>query len=304
MAFSIVLHGLGLILCPSRHFVFYHVPKAGGNSIKSLLHKYFPGECVLYSGILGPLEERLGAAAGGPQRGDVTPLDRMHVTPAQLGERRVDFERCVLGPCSSLTRNGELHGSGDIDTGKSLDAVSVTDMHLNWRSAAIVRSPYLRVLSAFDQRSKPIYTSIWGRVPTTFEALMRWLDEGIRSRELAWCCSPTITHFLPSTHFTHWRNGSAAISNVFKTEEMLAAQRSILQLLGVDGRNATAAEHENRNKQGSQERVALCKHAHGCDASELGALLKTTPHTVETLRIVERLYRQDFDRLGYRRYNL
>ena len=48
-------------------------------------------------------------------------------------------------------------------------------------------------------------------------------------------------------------------------------------------------------------RAHLCQQLHGCDPSELSALLKFTNHTMETLGIVERLYADDFAWLNYSR---
>ena len=315
MQLTFVSAALGFALCPSHRFAFYHVPKGGGTSIYSLLTKHFPHECLIYGGILDDSEavEWLGAGAQISQRLRVDP---MHVTPLQLDEFVHRSELRLQGrDVTSQISDKERFGSGDVDTGRgSWRNISVADVQLSWHSAAVVRSPHLRVLSAFDQRSEPYYAKFWGAsARPSFDAYMRWLEAGLRSRQLAWCCSPTITHFLPSTRFTHWPDGRAAVTSVFKAEEMLAAQLGILQLLGLGGAgNASTAEstpilkqseHSN-TKPASAKRDALCQHVYGCDATELSALLNTTAHTVETLRIVERLYRRDFELLGYRRFNV
>jgi len=304
--FALGLLALGLALCPSLRFAFYHVPKGGGNSIYSLLTKHAPNQCFVYGGILDKTEavEWLGAGDLVAARLQVDP---MHVTPLQLDEWIHRSELRLQHRSKVSISDAQRFGVGDVDTGVSHQTMSVADVQLSWRSATVVRSPYLRVLSAYDQRTNfTIYTKIWGPAPSPFDAYMRWLDEGLRSRSLAWCCDPTITHFLPSTRFTHWPDGSKAITDVFKTEEMAKAQRGILEILGVNGTAGALgpSEHANGHRAGSSKRAALCQHPYGCDASELGLLLNTTAHTVETLRIVERLYRRDFEWLGYRRFDL
>ena len=129
-----------LVLCPDQRFAFYHVPKTAGSSISSVLTEAEPS-CTWYGGILSDAEagEWLGL--------DRLPttlarhrlcVDPMHTTPAQLAEFAA---RGLLRVYNSSSRKGSPPPR------LPADAVS----QRGWTTAAIVRSPYMRVLSAFEQ---------------------------------------------------------------------------------------------------------------------------------------------------------
>lgn len=190
-----------------------------------------------------------------------------------------------------------------------------------WTSATLVRNPYLRVLSAYDQRRGPAATRRWGRIGR-FEEYMRWL-----AHHANWHRDETLTHFRPATRYTHWPDGKQAVRHIFKLEQVESAQPTLLGLSRggqtsdserPEGRVGELLIHNNVRATGSfvphlmnghssssqynlsaTPRLMLCRAATGCEARELPLLLMHTEHTPETVAIVNLLYRRDFRLLNY-----
>ena len=143
---------LALVLCPKRRFAFYHVPKTGGSAISEQLQAVAP-DCAWYGGILTATEavEWLGVrVAPVPHHLRVDP---MHTMPSQL-EEYVRHARLRLFNRSS----------------SELPLPPVDEIHTRWISAAMTRSPYMRVLSAHDSpgctRRGITLQRAWQAVPT------------------------------------------------------------------------------------------------------------------------------------------
>ena len=139
----------------------------------------------------------------------------MHATPADLDA--IEFSGGLLLYSGDHTSAIRRPSRGWFDPREVLS---------EWNSFALVRNPYIRVLSAFEQRTFGEYDA-WacntkrtsGKKPSaslmfndpacsppppkTFPAFMRWLARGLAVRTLAWCCVPSIVHFRPATDYTH-----------------------------------------------------------------------------------------------------
>ena len=319
----------GFVLCPAEQLAFFHVPKCGGSLMKSLL-KAAELDCLFYGGILSAQEaaEGYGIQFEGHENSKaMTALkfDPMHLTPIELDEHA---HRGLLKLTHRAANNltlAQRYGAGEVNTGASQAAVTVDELLTTWTGMAVVRNPYMRVLAAFEQRNGPFYdkATVWGKDhPTEFAPFMRWLRSELHERRLAWCCSPTITHFRPASRYTHWPDGTRALELVAKQEDMPGAVDAMLQQGLRLKANAPAAAHAEallRNSSAAyakgerqepeagrvsggtqaRQRHALCRGVRGCEQHERDALLNTTAHTLETLRIVNQLYRRDFEWLNY-----
>ena len=262
------------VICNGKKLAYFHVPKCGGSSISAFLER-----------LPGSICQRLGwgitTAYIDKKNNEPIKYDAAHVTPAELQEY------IFLGV-------GKFQHWGNKEAG--MDAATVVgDFH----KFATIRNPYMRVLSAFDQRRMPGYR-VWGDdYPKEFEPFMQWLETGLQDtpHSLAWCCTPTITHFRPSTMFTHWPDKTPVSQmEVIKFEEMAERLPMFLKKM-----NITVSDIPFNNKKGQTGiRANICSRPSGCsDLGDLELLLSMTPHTNETIRIVNKIYARDFELLGY-----
>ena len=122
-----------LVLCPDERTIFYHVPKAAGFSL---------GSTLLNAGLNCTV-------IGGVIAGSVDP---MHATPHDLAEWH---ERGWLLPFTDYHADRHRVPIDGFDPAAALSAA--------WASFAVVRCPYMRVLSAFEQRVARghEYQSVW-----------------------------------------------------------------------------------------------------------------------------------------------
>ena len=176
--------------------------------------------------------------------------------------------------------------------------LSPGDVINEFESFTLVRNPYLRVLGAFDQRSEGMNLNRWGPFPDDFVTAMHYIEDGMKNRTLHWMGSPTITHFRPASLYTHWENNLPALRHVFKLEDLEPGLSEFLKKIF----NLTEAPKMimDNTKDESKNRKGLCNNPLGCvGKDDLDALLTQTAHTMESLEIVNRLYRRDFELLGY-----
>ena len=151
-----------VLISERQQLLFFHVPKCAGESVCKFVQAHVP-DAKRYNGIL----------TRGPDRG----RDLMHVTP--LTAQHV-FE------LASDSRNGLLSGvHGEKRVGRD------TVRHLcaglqRYRTFCFVRSPYTRVLSAFEQRRVRWYAQFWGEAPRTLleEALPQRAEAAQQSQRL------------------------------------------------------------------------------------------------------------------------
>lgn len=267
----------------SPNLVFFHVPKCGGMSVSRLLKG---AGCQLFLGTFNrPLVPN----------STLFELDAMHVTPGEAGyyARRDFLPYLPPGVLESLPR-----------------APSFT----------FVRNPYLRVLSAFQQRMQGGYDGIWGsNYPRQFDEFMEHLDRGIRAGSVAWATDGSLTHFRPATLYTHWPDHTP-IRNMRwgKLERLGDDWESIFDGLAADAAARGDAETARAlrrspfdsaaslgwvNRRGDRDRT-LCSDATGCGADELAELIRQTEHTPRTVAIVNELYAHDFTLLNYTKLEL
>ena len=137
---------IGLVLCPNQRFAFYHVPKTAGNSISKQLAETEPN-CTWIGGILTAAEagEWLGLQSLCTTARHRLRVDAMHTTPAQLEEFSARGLLRVYNNTNHAPNPPQRPPWLLLDT----DAVQ-----REWTTVALVRSPYMRVLSAFEQRIK------------------------------------------------------------------------------------------------------------------------------------------------------
>ena len=251
----------------------------------------------------------------------------MHTSPMELD--RFDFHR-VLRPYTNLDTTTLISSPRSnrvtVVTQKAKPLPPVEVIQQQWTSFTVVRGPHLRVLAAFDQFVHAGLHEEWGRAcagveraklglcsakrpPRSFDAFMRWLERGLDSRKLAWCCTPLLVHFRPATMYTHWPGGveaSQAVSVIQKLEELHGDMPHLMRRLLPNASSDLIVRLDAgaNSRSGSAARAPLCKHQRGCQPHELEALIDTTAHTLETLQATERLYSRDFDLLGYDRLGL
>jgi len=277
LGFAALLHVDAFVVCREREVAFYHVPKCAGLSITDAL--LATGGCVRLWYMLSMSSQIVRDR-----------MDRCHTTPSEV-ERFATRDR-------------------DAD----FRAIDVEGVQRRYRSFSSVRHPYTRVLASFDQRTTtellgkpgvedqlPGYDRFWpceppacrhAPHPTTFGAYLEWLDANLANGTLAWWHDPTITHFRPATMFTHWPDGSRAVTHVAKFERLEEDLRRIFPRLGLE---VGVLPRENVKSSPRESRGRLCGPKH-CDPC---ALLTQTRHTAATIRIVNRVYKRDFELLGY-----
>lgn len=262
--------------------VFYHIPKCGGMTVSRALKR---AGCETYLGTFNrPLVPN----------SSLFELDAMHITPGEAGY----YARRNFLPYLPPDALDGLHGAP---------------------SFTFVRNPYLRVLSAFQQRLQGGYDNIWGDdYPRSFPPFMEHLHRGIRSGSVAWMTDGSLTHFRPATLYTHWPDHTP-IRNMRwgKLENFGEDWEATFGALSADvePRDAdtarllraspfdSAASLGWLNKRGDRD-SALCGGVSGCDPHELGELIRQTEHTTRTVEIVNELYAHDFALHNYTKLQL
>lgn len=267
----------------SPQLVFFHVPKCGGMTVSRVLKS---AGCQLFLGTYNqPLKPNT----------TLFELDAMHVTPGEAGY----YAR----------RNFLPHLPHEV-----LESLPSAP------SFTFVRNPYLRVLSAFNQRVQGGYDGIWGSdYPRRFAEFMEELFRGLRAGDVAWMTDGSLTHFRPATLYTHWPDHTPVRNMRWGKLEALGEDwPSIFASLAADvearGDAGTARMLRTSpfdsaaslgwvNRRGDRERT-LCSDATGCAAHELDDLLRQTEHTARTVAIVNELYAADFALLNYTKLEL
>jgi hypothetical protein len=287
-----------VVLCTSRSgapiATFLHVPKAAGTSLGETLQE-LPVELFNCTVALGAVAVSVGWRTSRQLR-----LDAMHLTARELrhiAKRQTHFAgrlRLQLSHAGGSERY--IRG----EAARALLAAAASAPHV----VAFVRSPYLRVLGAFRQRTDPekSYDRTWGAAyPRQFEPFMEWLASGLRSGRLSWERSGGLVHFRPATLYT------ADATFVGKVEALRAGWRQLfLRLLpghAVEwsGRRENARDARGNVVEAARADAALCTGPEGCRAVERAALLRLTPHTPRTIALTNELYARDFERLNYTR---
>ena len=323
-----------LVVCPSERVIFYHIPRTGGFSMSRTLLDA-GRNCTWFGGVLlsGRHTER---------------VDPMHASPLDLEQWS---ERGLLFPFSDWHQ--------DLD--RSPWRLPVADMQGKWDSFAVVRCPYMRILSAFEQRiadSVGTYAAAWGclghRDRATrrrrhrprrrsgsgggdggggssgqtnsdeqrnnsdehddnsprgscprigFVTFMRWLERGLEEGTHSWCCEPSLVHFRPASRYTHWLDGRRAVTRVIKLESLPQSMPELISTVmrrfhPPDGQPIQLWRAHVR-AEAPAARSQLCQSALGCEQHEMGEILSRTAHTIETMQIVNRLYRRDFELHNY-----
>lgn len=287
---------LALVICPEERTIFYHVPKAAGFSLSGTVLRA-GANCTVIGGVL----------AGG--------VDPMHVTPHQL---------------IAWHDRGDLLPFTDYHTDRQRIPLATFDAHgalqsPAWASFAAVRCPYMRVLSAYEQRvSRGVgYESVFDGCSSSsnareddphactvpqpgFEHFLRWLE--VRLATSSWEAEPRLVHFRPMTDYTHALSPSRlpALSRMLKVEALRETlPRVVDELLAPRfARDTTwTLDHKHAGSAGAggDARRRLCQRARGCTDDELPMLLRETAHTAATIAITNRLYARDFELLDYHR---
>jgi hypothetical protein len=255
-----------VLIDASRKLAFFHVPKCAGRSVCQ--HLCQPGRdgtktAKNYEGILDNGE------------------DIAHVTLEN----------------ASLIFGRALHDSVGREAGATEGVARLfRDGLPGYFKFCFVRDPYARVLSAYAQRVDPWYRRHWGRCIEPFPEFMEWLSRGIRSNRLSWD-EPSVIHFKPGVFYTHDSEWRQQVDFIGKTENSDEDFQEALRL------------HAARDASGNRA---------GGEALGLGGLAAALPrvnqraqvggggrslaeHTAATIRIVNELYADDFDRFGYER---
>ena len=141
-----------VLISERQQLLFFHVPKCAGESVCKFVQAHVP-DAKRYNGIL----------TRGPDRG----RDVMHVTPATAQHV---FE---LASDSRSALQPGVHGEKRVgrDTVRHL----CTALQ-RYRTFCFVRSPYTRVLSAFEQRRVRWYAQFWGEAPPTLLDMLRQIQ--------------------------------------------------------------------------------------------------------------------------------
>lgn len=222
--------------------------------------------------------------------------DAAHVTP-------IEFPRFVEQNVSTFS-----------DWYRVTGGQNPSEVVKEWKSFTVVRNPYLRVLGAYHQRMRGDYDEVWGRdypEPSSFPIFMTWMEQQLKSGNMTWEDTPSITHFRPSSMFTH---GDASASNDGGRKQII---QTILKLESIKeefpkflihhfyGPEAwkESIRHNRPNTNNPppgkiKSRRKLCDSGNACDENDLEYLLGTE-HTEETIRITNRLYKSDFVLFGY-----
>eukprot|EP00936_MAST-01D_sp_MAST-1D-sp1_P002364 g2364.t1 len=267
-----------VLISERQQLLFFHVPKCAGESVCKFVQAHVP-DAKRYNGIL----------TRGPDRG----RDLMHVTP--LTAQHV-FE------LASDSRNGLLSGvHGEKRVGRD------TVRHLcaalqRYRTFCFVRSPYTRVLSAFEQRRVRWYAQFWGEAPRTLLEMLRQIQARVE-RDGGWN-DPSLVHFMPSSFFSHapedhqYRSQAHAqrqtqglprprLHFVGKMESFAEDFAEAMKRFGID-------DHAQPEMINQKAKAAGSSGSKPCDGARGWAA-----HTPETIAIVNRLYEADFRLLGY-----
>ena len=128
-----------MVICKESKVAFFHAPKCGGSSVSKLLEQNSDDCLRLGWGIITAYKDR--------STGQDVSFDSAHVTPKELEE----FLFWNIGRLKQWW-NREDH----------LRAWTVLDTNSDWQKNVTVRNPYLRVLSAFDQRRGNFHDRAWG----------------------------------------------------------------------------------------------------------------------------------------------
>ena len=128
-----------------------------------------------------------------------------------------------------------------------------------WKTIAIVRNPYQRVLSAYEQRiSSARISTQWRRMPSGgFVGYMRWLRKLTRNNNHVWYQDKTIIHFRPGVLYTHDSNLKLVVDWVFRLEDPNTTIRVVSILLGRYPSHVANARSIIKNA-----RTHNCNHTH------------------------------------------
>eukprot|EP00927_Polykrikos_kofoidii_P064110 TRINITY_DN59155_c0_g1_i1.p1 TRINITY_DN59155_c0_g1~~TRINITY_DN59155_c0_g1_i1.p1 ORF type:complete len:276 (+),score=16.62 TRINITY_DN59155_c0_g1_i1:197-1024(+) len=256
------------VVCWDARVVYWHVAKTAGSTLRHLLLEH---GCTWYA------------------------LGMSHLTPQFLYEAP-----------SALTAAFQS------------DAWRADEVRL-FRSFAFVRNPYIRVLSAYDEILASNFTAReLSEVARQFGLTHFGVDRGSFVTFMEWLWSlhngsdiwhvTLFAHFRPATLYTHWPNGSLAITSYGRFETFKSDLRALSSYLlpslvsAADGRRGSIPRLLDRGA--GRGRASLCQDANGCFASEFDDVVQRTWHTKRTLQIVNLLYHRDFTFLGYRRFAL
>jgi hypothetical protein len=230
-----------VLICdtPGHELIFFHAPKCAGESVNDFLETHFGGtsQAKRYNGRL-----RDGS-------------DVMHVTPDTcIGI----FEAAAQNP-----RQLEIGHKGNPIRGNPHEVANKMARRLKSHyTFTIVRNPYDRVLSSFEQRLVPWYWSKWGRpagielrergmAETEFNSAMllaylRRLHSTVKSgrRGEGWD-DPGNTHFLPGCFFSHDAQYRKQIDFVGRVECLDEDLAKVLTHFGKDATKAGSARPTN-----------------------------------------------------------
>jgi len=287
----------GLVLCWDAakslaavpHAVFFHVPKAGGQSLSEALRHQRLLNCSVAVGIPAVISLRQPWVVDGVRR-----MDAMHFTPDDLDQ----FALGRLQLKSGFTlQTSYVHWSGrDVSLAAEAGQHLLAAAAAAERRIAFVRNPYERIVAGMRQLMDPAYGAAWGRpYPVTFEPFVKWLADGIDSGQLHWCCTPYITHLRPASDYASDATFVGRLEHV--REDWPRALRHMMHGLKANRSGEVqnfqwGGLHANQ-RSGAQE--LACSNSKSCWRE----LLNHTPHTPMTLQLTNRLYRVDFVRLNY-----
>jgi hypothetical protein len=252
-----------------QELIFFHAPKCAGEAVNDFLEKHFDG-ARRYNGML-----RDGR-------------DVMHVTPDTCSD--------IFGTATNFIKGKSVGHKGTDICGQPSDVARRMARRLKTHyKFTIVRNPYDRVLSSFEQRLVKWYWKKWGKpagvehqergmAETEFNsamlvAFLRWLHKSVKNGRMGegWD-DPGNTHFLPACFFSHDANYEQQIDFVGRVECLDEDLGKVLR-------------HFNKNAEKQTAKPTNTKAKHGTRG-----LMK---HTPETIQLVNELYYKDFELFGY-----